>query len=123
MALGMRSGDRGDMTKPILLLDFRRVFLDARPVITARSSKEAIKKLHTMEGQIDELWVDYELGPADNITALLDYLGLRAKIGSKYPLKRIVVHGPSEGGWQLLSAKLGRLGYSVVRGTVRDTLG
>ena len=111
------------MTKPVLLVDFTRVFLDSRPAITARNSKEAVKQLNKLEGKIDIMWVDYDLGPADDIKPLMDYLSLRAKIGSKYPLSCIVVHGPREAGFQLLNAKLGALGYRVIRGAIRENLG
>ena len=114
--------DRRNMTN-ILLVDFTRVFLDSRPCIVARNSKDAIRKLNSMEGQIKEIWLDYNLGPADDVKPLLDYLSLRAKIGSKYPINCVVVHAPSEAGWQILNAKLGVLGYRVIRGTIRDTLG
>lgn len=106
-----------------LLVDFTRNFLDGRPAITARTSKEAIAKLHSLEGTLDELWLDYNLGPADTIKPLLDYLILRAKIGSRYPVRMIHVHAPDEAGWQILSSKLGGFGYPVTRATIRQTLG
>jgi hypothetical protein len=109
--------------KQILLVDFTRSFLDSRPAIVSRSSKDAIRNLHKFEGKIGAIWMDYRLGPADDIKPLLDYLILRAKIGSKYPVNVIFVHSPDEASWQILNAKLGNAGYRIERATVRDTLG
>jgi len=107
------------MTK-ILLIDSSRTFVDGRTHFRAFNCNEAIRQLNKLEGQIDEIWIDYDLN--GGTVNLLSFLSLRAKIGSPYKVARIVVHGPSEAGWQVLSARLGNWGYRVVRGTVRDTL-
>ena len=109
--------------KQTLVIDFTRTFVDARPALYARTSKDAIAKLHANEGKIGAIWMDNNLGPADSTKAILDYLSLRSKIGSKYPVNVIFVHAPDEAGWQILEAKLKANGYRVQRGTIRDTLG
>lgn len=109
--------------KHILLIDFTRSFLDSRPAVVARSSKEALKQLQAYDGKLDEIWLDHKLGPADNAKPVLDYLSLRAKIGAKYKVGVIYVHSPEESSWQILNAKLTPLGYRVFRTSVRDTLG
>lgn len=106
--------------KKILLIDSNRTFVDSRPHFRALNSNDAVKQMNKLEGQISEIWIDYDLrGGAQSV---LDFLGLRAKIGSPYKVDRIVVHGPSDVGWQVLSARLGNWGYRLVRGTIRDTL-
>lgn len=107
----------------ILLIDYTRSFLDGRKALIARTAKSAVQMLVANDGKLDEIWFDSRLGPADNAKPILDYLALRAKIGSKYPVKAIMVHTLDEGQWQLLNAKLTNQGYNVIRTSIRETLG
>jgi hypothetical protein len=107
----------------LLLIDYRRSFLDGRPCLHAHSSKQAIDLLTKNEGKIKSIWMDYEMGPGDDIRIVLNFLALRAKLGMHYPVKVINVHTPSEAGWQVISSKLNNLRYIVRRESIRETLG
>ena len=105
-----------------LLIDFRRFFVDGRETLIARNSKDAVAYLSKNEPYIKVIWMDYRMGPADNIDIVLSFLALRSKVGMKYPVNMINVHAPDEAGWQVLSTKLKNAGYSVRRETIRDQL-
>jgi len=114
--------DNGGMSN-LLLIDYRRSFLDGRDHIQAHDSKTAIELLTKHEGKINSIWMDYDMGPGDDIKIVLNFLTLRAKLGMAYPVKVINVHAPSEIGWQVISSKLKPAKYIVRRETIRDTLG
>lgn len=106
-----------------LLIDYVRSFTDGRQVVTARSGKEAVTKLAILENKVNEIWLDNNFPDKNSIKLVLDFLGLRAKIGSPYPVGIIYVHSLDEGTWQLLNAKLQGQGYRVVRASIRNVLG
>ena len=57
----------------VVLIDDVRRFEDGRECLVFRTSAEAISGLQGLEA-VDELWLDYDLGPEDDLRPVLAYL-------------------------------------------------
>lgn len=70
-----------------ILIDDVRRFVDGRDCVVWRSSAEAITGLEAFNQQVDELWLDYDLGRHDDLRPVLAYLAQR-----RAPLVVLAVH-------------------------------
>lgn len=73
----------------ILVVDDLRVF--PFPATYARTSAEGLSILNVVEN-IDELWLDHDLGGDDTTMAVVDYLMERGFYDWLLPIGRVFVH-------------------------------
>jgi hypothetical protein len=87
--------------------------------IHLRSSREALAWLSSNEDEIDELWLDHDLGGEDTIRSVVHFIDERAFSGTPLKIKRIIVHTASPVGasW-IMSDNVLTSHYMVVRGTI-----
>lgn len=98
----------------ILVIDDLRTF--AFPARYARTSAEAFAafgELTELEGY-DEVWFDHDLGPGDDINAVVRHLEERAYFDDPIPIGLAVVHSANPVGADRTASTLGRW-YRTVR--------
>ena len=105
------------MTAFVVVIDDLRTHPDAQ--VHLRTSTEAIAWLDDFDGEIDELWLDHDLGGEDTIRPVVSFITERAFLGSPLPIKRIVVHtaNPPGANW-ITSDNVLNAHYQVVRGSL-----
>jgi hypothetical protein len=105
------------MTAYIVVIDDLRSHPDA--AVHLRTSAEAIAWLGAFDGEIDELWLDHDLGGEDTIRPVVHFIAERAFTGSPLSIKRIVVHtaNPAGAAW-ITSDNVLNAHYQVVRGSL-----
>lgn len=99
----------------VVLVDDLRDFRDGRPRTVARSSAEAITLLSSLRGPVDELWLDHDLGPGDDVMAVVAWLEESAFRGAPLDVSRVLVHTANPVGASRVLAALRRWGYPAVR--------
>lgn len=105
------------MSTLLVVIDDLRTHPDAQ--VHLRTSAEAIAWLSASDVEIDELWLDHDLGGDDTIRPVVHFLAERAFTGSPLPIKRIVVHtaNPAGAAW-ITSDNVLNAHYQVVRGSL-----
>ncbi len=108
----------------VVLVDDLRSFRDERPALVARSSAAGVALLrelheppHDVRGRltIDELWLDHDLGGADTIMPVVEYLQERAFSGDGLDVRAVFVHSANPVGADSVVLGLRRFGYPVSR--------
>lgn len=112
------TGRRGEGIRDMLivLVDDLRDFRDGRPAVVLRSSIEALDYLNTHPtGLVDELWLDHDLGPGDDIRPVVTVLERLAFQGTPFPVQRIYVHTANPPAAASMLAGLHRWSYNAIR--------
>ncbi len=105
------------MSQPVVvLIDDVRSFSDGRACEVARTSAEALTLLHRLlDADVDELWLDYDLGGDDTVMPVVDWLVTVADRGAAFPVRRVIVHSVNVGGGHRVTTRLQHAGYPVER--------
>jgi len=96
--------------KKILVVDDIRQF--PPPVTYARTSARAVQLLRKTP-QLDELWLDHDLGGRDTAMPVVDWLSERAFNDNPFPVKKIFVHTSNPSGAATMVRTLTRWGYDT----------
>lgn len=107
------------MKKKIVVVDDIRnyPFTDEDEGVTLRTSQQALSYLGYKTGirvEIDELWLDFDLGGDDTAMPVALFLAECAYYGSPYPVKSIIIHSMNPVGSEAMRSVLARYGYDVV---------
>lgn len=100
-----------------VLVDDRRSFVDGREAVVLRTSQDAFEWLFEhRDAEIDELWLDHDLGPYsdEDIGAVIWLLELGADAGEPFKIGQIYVHTANPGGRDMMMRALKRWNYNVV---------
>ena len=107
------------MNKLRIIVDDERTFaaISGADDVYARNTQEAWLAILDAErtGGMDELWLDHDLGPDEDILILLDFLCERAYEGNPVKAGRIYVHSQNPAGAATVVRSLERYGYNVYR--------
>ena len=105
------------MTTLRVVVDDIRTHPDA--AVHLRTSVEAIAWLSANKDEIDELWLDHDLGGDDTIRPVVLFIDECAFGGSPLLIKCIVVHtaNPAGAAW-IMSDNILNAHYPVVRGAL-----
>lgn len=99
----------------VILVDDLRDFRDGRECMVARTSAEAVALLSSVRTRVDELWLDHDLGPGDDVLAVVAWLEEAAFRGEPLDVGRVLVHSANPVGASRVLAALRRWGYPAVR--------
>lgn len=107
------------MSPLVVLVDDRRTFQDKRVHAVVRTSQDAIRllwEIHSLDIEIDELWLDHDLGleSESDIGAVLEVLEQTAANSDPLKVKQIFAHSANPYGREMMVRCLAARGYSVV---------
>ena len=101
-----------------VLIDDVRQFTDGRDCIRCLNSAEAVtvlQALHDAGTFIDDLWLDHDLGPDDDVRPVLELLLNWHDAGTPLAVGTVHVHTASVEGAHLITQICRRIGYDVER--------
>ncbi|PRY18939.1 cyclic-phosphate processing receiver domain-containing protein [Pseudosporangium ferrugineum] len=98
----------------IVLVDDLRSFVDGRPAAVARTSSAGVELLARHRGhRFDELWLDHDLGGADTIWPVVEFLERAAFEGRPFDVGVVIIHSANPAGAAKMAQALRRWNYPV----------
>lgn len=100
----------------IILIDDTRSFHDGRACLVARTSAQGVDLLQSLRGvRIDELWLDHDLGGADDIWPVVRHLEEAELSGAAFDIRVVYVQASRPGPAHRIGVSMRRLGYRTER--------
>lgn len=93
-----------------VLIDDVRTFRDGRPCLVARSSGAGVALLRSLEGPLDELWLDHDLAGDDTIWPVVEWM-----CATSLDVSEVIVHASRSGPAMRMVKALRAAGYRVSR--------
>lgn len=102
------------MTRTLLIDDLRNFRNNpAGELLIARTSQAGLDLIS--QGEWSAVWLDHDLGGADTITPIIDFLAEQSFLGKPVRIQTIYIHTSNPAGATSMLAVLRKYGYNAVR--------